>query len=94
MNLLKKHDEVINYLKGLKNNLEVLKIADNPFQKTGGSTDGDYKLYAINYLKGLKYLDYELIKSQMREQAKQKHTDEVDKDAGGALEDDSSKIVD
>lgn len=45
--------------------------------KAGGSGEGDYKLYAIQFIKGLKYLDYEVITEHMKEQAKQKHTDEA-----------------
>lgn len=63
-NLLTKYaddDEgCINYLRTLKNKLEVLKMAENLFTKTG-QTEGDYKLYAIEALKKLKYIDYELI---------------------------------
>jgi len=53
-------DGCINYLRTLKNKLEVLKMAENDF-KTAGTTEGDYKLYAIEALKKLKYIDYELI---------------------------------
>ena len=31
LNLLRKHDDAITYLKGLNNKLQVLKIAENPF---------------------------------------------------------------
>ena len=62
-NLVKSYEDAIIYLRGLKNKLEVLKMADNPFFKTGSSNEGDYKLYAIESLKALKYLDYELINS-------------------------------
>jgi hypothetical protein len=30
-NLVKDHEKCVLYLKGLKNNLEVLKMTDNPF---------------------------------------------------------------
>lgn len=48
------------YLRNLKNKLEVLKMADNKFKATG-SNENDYKLYAIEALPKLKYIDYELI---------------------------------
>ena len=57
--------------------------------KAGGSGDSDYKLYAIQFIKGLKYLDYEVITEHMKEQAKQKHTDE----AQGAGEEGNEKKV-
>jgi hypothetical protein len=58
----------VQYLKGLKNNLEVLKMAENNFF-IGGQGDQDYKLYTIEVLKNLKYLDYELIDEHMRTMA-------------------------
>ena len=80
-NFLKNFETAITYLRGLKNKLEVLKLAENPFSRAGGGTEGDYKLYAIECLKNLKYLDYELINAQMKENAKIKYGDEVnDKD--------------
>jgi len=39
----------IIYLRALKNKLEVLKMAENDFTKSG-ATDADYKLYAIEAL--------------------------------------------
>ena len=62
-NLIKTYlddDGCINYLRTLKNKLEVLKMAENPIEKTG-QAEADYKLYAIEALKKLKYIDYELI---------------------------------
>ena len=35
-------------------------MADNPFSTTS-QNEADYKLYTIEMLDGLKYLDYELI---------------------------------
>ena len=82
-NLIKEFRAPIDYLKRLKNKLEVLKMAENPFIKVGGSGDQDYKLFTINALQNLKYLDYELINAQQREAAKQKYNDEdLDKDGG------------
>jgi hypothetical protein len=36
-NMIRNLDETVQYLKGLKNNLEVLKLADNPFVINGQS---------------------------------------------------------
>jgi hypothetical protein len=93
-NEFKNHETAIQYLKGLNNNLEVLKMAENPFQKPGGGPGGtdDYRYYAIEMLKKLKYLDYELINAQQRETAKAKHNDEVqDKDQNASNPADDSK---
>jgi hypothetical protein len=80
----------------LHNNLEVLKIAGNPFHRIGASGADDYKLYAIEMLKKLKYLDYQLISIDQRNDAKAKHNDDVaDKDQGNAVnQEDSNKAVD
>ena len=51
-------------------------MAENKFTNSG-QTEGDYKLYAIEALKKLKYIDYELITDQQREAAKQKYSDEL-----------------
>ena len=55
----------------LNNNLEVLKLAGNEFGKNGIG-EQDYKLFAIEMLKKplLKYLDYKLISSDERNDAK------------------------
>ena len=58
----------------MKNKLEVLKIAENPFSKYN---ETEYKQYAIAYLKDLKYLDYELIEDELREKAREKYKDEI-----------------
>ena len=63
-NLLTKHEQVVEYLKKLNSNLRVLKLAENQFQKHGSQgavNENDYKLYAIQFLKTLKYFDYKLI---------------------------------
>jgi len=100
-NLVKNHETAIQYLKGLHNNLEVLNMAENPFMKAGGgpATPEDYKnfkYYAIEMLKKLKYLDYELINAQQRDLAKQKYNDEAqDKDQNAnSAADDSKNLVD
>jgi hypothetical protein len=79
-------------MKSLKNKLQVLKMCENPFFRTGTGNDGDYKLYAIESLKQLKYLDYELITGSMREQAHAKYSDEVN-DKDGAVKEDE-KLID
>lgn len=43
-------------------------MAENNFF-IGGQGDQDYKLYTIEVLKNLKYLDYELIDEHMRTMA-------------------------
>ena len=79
-NLLSSHEVCIKYLRDLSNNLEVLKMAENPFRGPNGIGNMDYKLYAVEMLKGLKYLDYQLISVSEREHAKQKYTDDAAKD--------------
>jgi len=56
--------EAIKYLYNLRPpNLQVLKMADNPFFKL---KEAEYRQYAIAFLRGLKYLDYELIDEETR----------------------------
>ena len=56
--------EPIRYLYNLRlQNLQVLKMSENPFSKT---KDHESKLYAIAFLSKLKYLDYELIDDEAR----------------------------
>ena len=69
-------DGCVSYLRTLKNKLQVLKMAENPLNRSG-QAEADYKLYAIEALKNLKYIDYELITDQQREAAKQKYSDEL-----------------
>lgn len=66
--------ESIEYLCGLKNNLQVLKMADNPFYK---SKEAEYRQRAIAFLSGLKYLDYELIDDETKEKALEKYKEEL-----------------
>jgi len=73
-NKLESLEDTIKYLMGLKNRLEVLKIADNTFQK---KNDKEYKKYTIAYLKDLKSLDYELIEEKKRELANEEHKEEM-----------------
>lgn len=93
-NEFKAHDEPINYLKKLKNKLEVLKMADNPFEYQG-QNETDYKLFTIEMLKGLKYLDYELIDEANRRAAELKYG-EANNEAEAAAEkdEDEDKEVD
>ena len=70
-NFITDSEKTFEYLRSLNNKLQVLKIDGNKFLK-GGQPDPDVKLYAIESLKNLKYLDYEVITEEMRTQAKQK----------------------
>jgi hypothetical protein len=45
-NLVRQHDDAVQYLKGLKCNLEVVKMANNPFNYIG-QNEQDYTLYTI-----------------------------------------------
>jgi hypothetical protein len=49
-------------------------MADNPFCKYN---EHEYKLYAIAWLKDLKYLDYELIDEEQRTLANDKYKEEI-----------------
>ena len=96
-NLVKNHQEALLYLKRQKNRLEVLKMAENPFVKVGGQNPEDYKLLAIEWLKGLKYLDYELITEDDRNNAKTKFSEGENLEKGdkdGVDETDIFKQVD
>lgn len=66
--------EAVRYLYNLRlPNLQVLKMADNPFYK---HKEAEYRYYAIAFLKKLKYLDYELIDEETRNNAIEKHREE------------------
>jgi len=73
-NIIAEHTEAIRYLFGLKNKLQVLKMADNPFFK---NKEAEYRQFSIAFLGGLKYLDYELIDDETREKAVEKHKEEL-----------------
>lgn len=93
-NALGNLEESVNYLRKLKNNLEVLRISDNAFQKTRTS---EYKKYTIARLKDLKYIDYELIEAKEREQANEEHKDEmgqVEQAEGADRNDDAAGLMD
>ncbi len=63
-NMLLNLEDSIDYLRRLKNKLEVLRISDNTFHKQRSS---EYKKYTIARLKQLKYIDYELIEAKERD---------------------------
>lgn len=67
-------EDAVDYLRKLKNNLQVLRIDNNKFQK---SRNAEYKKFTIARLKGLKYIDYELIENEEREKANEEHKDEM-----------------
>jgi len=67
-------EDSIEYLMKLKNNLQVLRIDNNLFQKT---RQNEYKKYIIARLRNLKYIDYELIESKEREAALEEQKDEI-----------------
>ena len=69
-------------------------MADNPFQFTGGN-ETDYKLYTIEMLKGLKYLDYELIDEASRKAAELKYGEQNNEaEAAAEKEEEEEKEVD
>lgn len=73
-NKINDYVEAIRYLYNLRfSNLQVLKMADNPFCK---HKEAEYRYYAIAFLKKLKYLDYELIDEETRNNASEKHREE------------------
>ena len=76
--------------------LQVLKMADNPFYKL---KEAEYRLYAIAFLKTLKYLDYELIDEETRNNATEKHREEFNeqealKNQDGAQADELERSAD
>jgi len=76
----------------LDNKLEVLRMNENPFCN---NQETEYKLYAMAFLKKLKYLDYELIEDDQRRAAQDKHKDDVmDKKPNEKSEEDSKKESD
>lgn len=69
-NKIDKLDNMLNYLKKLKNRLQVLKIEENPFKNEEKSNkDSLSRNKAIAYLKDLKYLDYRIISDEERQAA-------------------------
>ena len=49
-------------------------MAENPFTQ---HNEHEYKMFAIAYLKELKYLDYELINEEERMNANEKYKEEI-----------------
>jgi len=73
-NKIPDYQAAIKYLYDLRlKKLQVLKMADNPFYKT---KEAEYRYFAIAFLKTLKYLDYELIDEETRNNAFEKHREE------------------
>jgi hypothetical protein len=72
-NQIEEHETAIRYLSHLSNKLEVLKMADNKFP---AHAKDDYEMFAIAFLKNLKYLDYELIEEDKRIAANEKYKDQ------------------
>ena len=71
-------------------------MADNPFFK---SKESEYQLYAIAFLKKLRYLDYELIDEDKRTHAYEKHREEFNeydaqKNLDGAVTDEMERQAD
>lgn len=89
--------EAIRYLYNLRlPNLQVLKMADNPFYKL---KEAEYRYYAIAFLKRLKYLDYELIDDETRNNATEKHREEFNeqeaqKNQEGAVSEEMERQMD
>ena len=68
-------DKCVDYLSGLNNKLEVLKIKQNWFKEQG---EKEYKGRIIAFLTELKYLDYELIDDDERNKAKNDYRADID----------------
>lgn len=74
-NAIQNLEDSVKYLFKLRNNLEVLKIKENSFKETG---EKDYKGRIIAFLRGLKYLDYELIEQKERDKAEADYRAELE----------------
>lgn len=69
-------------------------MADNPFSYTG-QNDADYKLYTVEMLKGLKYLDYGLIDNDTRRAAELKYGEQNNEaEAAAEKDEDEEKEID
>jgi Leucine-rich repeat (LRR) protein len=73
-NKLKSLEDSVDYLRKLRNNLQVLRIDNNQFQR---SRSTEYKKYIIARLKSLMYIDYELIEKEERNRAYEDHKDDM-----------------
>ena len=70
-NKIDKLDNMLQYLKKLRNNLQVLKIEENDFKNQDKTNkDSSYRNKTIATLINLKYLDYKIITDKEREIAK------------------------
>ena len=85
-NKIAKLDNMLQYLKKLRNNLQVLKIEENDFKNVAdkNSKDKDYRNKTIATLINLKYLDYKIITDKERETAKDDQKEMALGDAGEA----------
>jgi Leucine-rich repeat (LRR) protein len=96
-NKITDYGEAIKYLYNLRfPNLQVLKMADNPFYKL---KEAEYRYYAIAFLRKLKYLDYELIDEETRSNAQEKHREEFNeqetaKNTDGVITDEQERQAD
>lgn len=96
-NKIADYGEAIKYLYNLRlPNLQVLKMADNPFYKL---KEAEYRYYAIAFLRKLKYLDYELIDEETRNNAQEKHREEFNeqetaKNTDGVVTDEQERQAD
>ena len=79
-NLIEKYDDTVIYLRNIPNKLEVLTLNDNPCSdpNTKKVNLQDYQYFVVSYLHNLRYLDYQVIDVQTREQASEKHRAEID----------------
>lgn len=69
-NKIDKLEGMLQYLKKLKNRLQVLKIEENPFKsEEKNNKDSLSRNKTIAYLKDLKYLDYRIISDEERQAA-------------------------
>ena len=97
-NKIGKLEPMLLYLKKLRNNLQVLKIEDNDFQKDEKSNkDSAYRLKTIAWFKDLKYLDYKIITDEERknaqsEQEKSQENQEPEEKSKEDLEENSEEM--
>ncbi|CAI2364176.1 unnamed protein product [Moneuplotes crassus] len=75
-NRIKSYENVISYLREIPNKLEVLTLEGNPCIKK--DLKEEYQLYAYAYLDKLQYLDYQIIKQEIRNTALEKHREDID----------------
>ena len=74
---------MLQYLKKLRNNLQVLKIEENEFKSQDkNNKDSSYRNKTIATLINLKYLDYKIITDKEREIAKDDQKEMILGDTG------------